>query len=56
MLLNVANSLIKNDPVLEQKNIPKLFGGAVAVVAGKLLRKANPNYRPIGKRFSLEIL
>ena len=56
MLLNVANSLFKNDPVLEQKNIPKLVGGAVAVVAGKLLRKANPNYRPIGKRFSLEIL
>jgi len=56
MLLNVANSLIKNDPVLEKKNIPKLVGGAVAVVAGKLLRKANPNYRPIGKRFSLEIL
>jgi hypothetical protein len=56
MLLNVANSLIKNDPVLEKKNIPKLVGGAVAVVAGRLLRKANPNYRPIGKRFSLEIL
>lgn len=56
MLLNVANSLIKNDPVLEQKNIPKLIGGAVAVVAGKLLQKANPNYRPIGKRYSLEIL
>lgn len=56
MLLNVANSLIKNDPVFEQKNIPKLIGGAVAVVAGKLLRKANPNYRPIGKRYSLEIL
>ncbi|MGI9138816.1 MAG: hypothetical protein ACR2IM_07235, partial [Sediminibacterium sp.] len=56
VLLNIANSLIKNDPVLEQKNIPKLIGGAVAVVAGKLLRKANPNYRPIGKRFSLEIL
>jgi hypothetical protein len=56
VLLNVANSLIKNDPVLEQKNIPKLIGGLVAVVVGKLLRKANPNYRPIGKRFSLEIL
>jgi hypothetical protein len=56
MLLNVANSLINNDPVLEQKNIPKLVGGAVAVIAGKLLRKANPNYRPIGKRYSLEIL
>jgi len=26
------------------------------VIAGRLLRKANPNYRPIGKRFSLEIL
>ena len=56
VLLNVINSLINNDPILEQKNIPKLIGGAVAVVAGRLLRKANPNYRPIGKRFSLEIL
>lgn len=56
ILLNVANSLIKNDPVFEQKNIPKLIGGAVSVVAGKLLRKANPDYRPIGKRYSLEIL
>jgi hypothetical protein len=56
VLLNIINSLINNDPILEQKNIPKLIGGAVAVVAGRLLRKANPNYRPIGKRFSLEIL
>jgi len=56
ILLNVINSLINKDHILEQKNIPKLIGGAVAVVAGKLLRKANPNYRPIGKRFSLEIL
>jgi len=56
VLLNIINSLINNDPILEQRNIPKLIGGAVAVVAGRLLRKANPNYRPIGKRFSLEIL
>jgi hypothetical protein len=56
VLLNVINSLINNDPILEQKNIPKIIGGAVAVFAGRLLRKANPNYRPIGKRFSLEIL
>jgi hypothetical protein len=56
VLLNIINSLINNDPILEQRNIPKIIGGAVAVVAGRLLRKANPNYRPIGKRFSLEIL
>jgi hypothetical protein len=56
VLLNIINSLINNDPILEQRNIPKIISGAVAVVAGRLLRKANPNYRPIGKRFSLEIL
>lgn len=56
ILLNITNSLIKKDPVLEQKNIPKLIAGGIAVVAGKLIRRANPNYRPIGKRFSLDIL
>lgn len=54
-LLNIINSVIKNDPVLEKKNIPKLIGGGVAVLLGKWMRKANPNFRPIGKRYSVEI-
>ena len=54
--LNIINSISKNDPVFEEKNIPRLAGGVIAFVAGKLIQRANPNYRPIGKRFSLEIL
>jgi hypothetical protein len=56
LFLNIVNSLLKNDPILEKNNIPKLIGGAAALVAGKLIRKANPDYRAIGKRFSVEIL
>lgn len=54
--LNIINSVSKKDPVFEEKNIPRLAGGVAAFIAGKLIQKANPNYRPIGKRFSVEIL
>ena len=54
--LNIINSAINNDPVFETKNITKLAGGLVTWFAGVLVKKSNPDYRPIGKRFSVEIL
>ena len=54
--VNIINSAINGDNVLESKNIPRLAGGLVAWLAGALVKKSNPDYRPIGKRFSVEIL
>jgi hypothetical protein len=54
--LNITNSVIKNDKVFETKNISKLAGGLVTWFAGVLVKKSNPDFRPIGKRFSVEIL
>ena len=54
--LNIINSVIDGDPVFEKNNIPKLAGGLTAWLAGVLVKKSNPDYRPIGKRFSVEIL
>jgi len=56
LFLNIVNSLIKKDPILETNNIPKIIGGVAAIVVGKLIRKGNPDYRPIGRRYSVEIL
>jgi hypothetical protein len=53
--LNIANSLIKKEPVFESKNIPGLIGGAASWVVGKIIKKSNPNYCPIGKRYSIVI-
>jgi hypothetical protein len=52
----VANSLIKKESVFESKNIPSFIGGAASWVIGKIIKKSNPNYCPIGKRFSIDIL
>ena len=54
--LNIINSVLRKDPVFENKNIPRLTGGLAAWLAGVLVKKSNPDYRPIGKRFSVEIL
>ncbi len=54
--VNIINSAINGDNILESKNIPRLAGGFVAWLAGALVKKSNPDYRPIGKRFSVEIL
>lgn len=54
--LNVANSLYRKDPVFESKNIPHLIGGGISWIVGKILQRSNPNFCPIGKRFSIEIL
>ena len=56
MSVNIINSVIKGDNILESKNIPRLAGGLTAWLAGVLVKKSNPDYRPIGKRFSVEIL
>ena len=54
--LNIINSAINGDNIFETKNIPRLAGGLAAWLAGVLVKKSNPDYRPIGKRFSVEIL
>lgn len=55
-VVNVVNSLIRKDPVFESSNLPKLGGGLGAWILGKIQAKKNPNYRPIGKRFSVAII
>ena len=54
--LNIINSLGRKDPIFESKNIPRLVGGVSAWLAGILVKKSNPDYRPIGKRYTVEIL
>lgn len=54
--LNITNSAINKDKIFETKNITKLAGGLITWFAGVLVKKSNPDYRPIGKRFSVEIL
>jgi hypothetical protein len=54
--LNMTNSLIKKEPVFESKNIPGFIGGAASWVLGKIIKKSNPSYCPIGKRYSIDIL
>ena len=54
--LNVANSLIKKDPVFSSTNISRITGGLIAWLLGKWQASANPDFRPLGKRFSLETI
>lgn len=54
--LNISNSIIKKDPVFSNRNLPQIAGGVVAWILGNIQRRAHPNYRPIGKRFSVEII
>jgi hypothetical protein len=54
--LNIINSTINGDNILESKNIPRLVGGLTAWIAGVLVKRSNPDYRPIGKLFRVEIL
>jgi hypothetical protein len=54
--LNIANSLIKNEPVFSATNITRISGGILAWLLGKWQANANPNYRPIGKRYSLQTI
>jgi len=54
--LNIINSVLKGDKVFESKNITRITGGLSAWLASVFIKKSNPDYRPIGKRFSVEIL
>ncbi len=54
--LNTINSLTNKDPLFAGNNIPKLVGGTLAWASGVLLHRTHPNYRPIGKRFTVETL
>jgi hypothetical protein len=54
--LNITNSLINKEAIFDSKNIPSIAGGMVAYFVGRWMAKKNPPYRPIGKRFSVEIL
>jgi hypothetical protein len=54
--LNITNSIINKEAVFGSKNIPSIAGGMVAYFIGRWMSKKNPPYRPIGKKFSLEIL
>ncbi len=56
VVVNMVNSFIRKDPVFESSNLPKIGAGFGAFILGKIQAKKNPNYRPIGKRFSLAIL
>jgi hypothetical protein len=54
--LNITNSIINKEAVFSSKNIPSIAGGVGAYFIGRWMGKKNPPYRPIGKRFSVEIL
>ena len=54
--LNIFNTLSNKDQIFARDNIPKLIGGVLTWAGGVLIHKTNPNYRPIGKRFTVEIL
>jgi len=54
--LNITNSIIDKDAVFDSKNVPSIAGGLAAYLIGSWMAKKNPPYRPIGKRFSVEIL
>jgi hypothetical protein len=54
--LNAINSFSNKDPIFASDNIPKLLSGALAWATGLLLYRTHPNFKPIGKRFSIETL
>jgi hypothetical protein len=54
--LNITNSIINNEAVFSSRNLPSVAGGIVSYFIGSWMAKKNPPYRPIGKRFSVEIL
>lgn len=54
--LNITNSIINKDPVFGNRNIAQIAGGIVAWFIGNWQGKKNPNYLPIGKRYTLEVI
>jgi len=53
ILLNVANSLIKSDPVFGSDNLPKLGIAAGFFVLGKILERSHKTYLPMGKKYRM---
>ena len=53
---NITNSIINKEPVFGSRNISQIAAGIVAWFLGDWQAKKNPNYRPIGKRFTLEVI
>ena len=53
---NLINSLIEKQPLLGKDNLPNLGTGLGLWILGKIQGASHPNYRPIGKRFTIEIL
>jgi hypothetical protein len=54
--LNITNSIINKEAVFSSRNVSSIAGGIVSFFIGRWMAKKNPPYRPIGKRFSVEIL
>ena len=54
--LNITNSLINKEAVFGSKNLPSIDGVLAAYLIGRWLAKKNRPYRPVGKRFSVEVL
>lgn len=54
--LNIANSLIRKEPVFGSENYGAFMGSTLSYFLGKFLGNKNPDFRPIGKRFSVEII
>jgi hypothetical protein len=53
---NLINSLIEKQAPFGKDNLPTLGGGLGLWILGKIQGAANPNFRPIGKRYTVEIL
>jgi hypothetical protein len=53
ILLNVANSLIKADPVFGSDNLPKLGIAAGFFVIGKILQNTHKSYLQLGTKYKL---
>jgi hypothetical protein len=54
--LNITNSMLNKEPVFSNRNISQIAGGIIAWFIGKWQAKNNPNYRSIGKRYSLTVI
>ena len=56
ILLNVANSIIKSDPVFGSENLPKLGIAAGVFVLGKILQNTHKSYLQMGKKYRMVTL
>jgi hypothetical protein len=56
ILINVANSLIKSDPVFGSDNLPKLGIAAGIFGLGKILQNTHKSYLQMGKKYRMVTL